>query len=100
MLAYPFVTEQRERHLRVAGRRARARGASSRTRSTGPSPFLRTSLLPGLIEIAKRNLSRGLVDLELYEVGTVFLPAPDGTFGSVALPPGAALSAARTCCPA
>ena len=52
---------------------------------------LRTSLLPGLIEIAKRNLSRGLVDLELYEVGTVFLPAPDGTFGSVSLPPGAAL---------
>jgi phenylalanyl-tRNA synthetase beta chain len=57
----------------------------------GTVPYLRTSLLPGLIEIAKRNLSRGLVDLALYEIGTVFLPAPDGTFGSLALPPGAAL---------
>ena len=39
------------------------------------APYLRTSLLPGLLEIAKRNLARGLVDLNVYELGTVFRPA-------------------------
>ncbi|WP_187976394.1 phenylalanine--tRNA ligase subunit beta [Mycetocola sp. JXN-3] len=37
-------------------------------------PFLRTSVLPGLIGVAKRNLARGLVDLSIYETGLVFRP--------------------------
>ncbi|MDE2387079.1 MAG: phenylalanine--tRNA ligase subunit beta [Actinomycetales bacterium] len=36
---------------------------------------MRVSLLPGLLEAAKRNLSRGLTDLALVEEGRVFLPA-------------------------
>ena len=36
--------------------------------------FLRTSVLPGLIEVAKRNHSRGFRDLALFEAGLVFLP--------------------------
>lgn len=36
---------------------------------------MRVSLLPGLIEAAKRNLSRGLTDLALVEEGSVFLPS-------------------------
>ena len=51
------------------------------------APYLRRSLLPGLMEMAKRNLSRGLVDLRLYETGVVFLPGD--TMGSATLPPGA-----------
>ena len=47
---------------------------------------LRTSLLPGLIETARRNLSRGLTDLALFEVGTVFLPEAGRTYGSAELP--------------
>ena len=35
---------------------------------------LRTSMLPGLIDAAKRNISRGLVDLAIFEEGSVFLP--------------------------
>lgn len=35
---------------------------------------MRTSMLPGLLEAAKRNLSRGLVDLAIFEEGSVFLP--------------------------
>jgi phenylalanyl-tRNA synthetase beta chain len=38
-------------------------------------PELRLSLLPGLIDAAKRNLSRGLTDLALFEEGSVFLPS-------------------------
>jgi len=55
------------------------------------APFLRTSLLPGLIDAAKRNLARGLVDLTIYESGTVFRPVAGAEFGSRELPPGAAL---------
>ncbi|WP_022901661.1 phenylalanine--tRNA ligase subunit beta [Humibacter albus] len=53
-------------------------------------PFLRTSLLPGLIETAKRNLSRGLTDLALYEIGLVFRPEGE-VRGTADLPAGAAL---------
>ena len=52
--------------------------------------YLRVSLLPGLIEQAKRNLSRGLVDLALYEIGQVFRPEPATQYGSAVLPLGTA----------
>lgn len=58
------------------------------------SPYLRTSLLPGLLDAAKRNLARGLVDLKVYELGTVFRPS-EGSIGSETLPPGAALPGAE-----
>ncbi|CAN5593902.1 phenylalanine--tRNA ligase subunit beta [soil metagenome] len=51
-------------------------------------PYLRTSLVPGLIEIARRNLSRGLVDLALYELGSTFRPEPGVSYGSGTLPSG------------
>ena len=36
---------------------------------------MRTTMLPALIEAAKRNISRGLTDLNIFEAGSVFLPA-------------------------
>ena len=50
--------------------------------------WLRTSLLPGLVTVARRNLSRGLTDLAIFEVGTVFLPESGRSYGSDALPAG------------
>jgi phenylalanyl-tRNA synthetase beta chain len=38
---------------------------------------MRTSLLPGLVAAAARNLARGVPDVALYEVGPVVLRAPD-----------------------
>jgi phenylalanyl-tRNA synthetase beta chain len=39
---------------------------------------MRTSMLPGLVEAAKRNVSRGLTDVALFEVGpVVHRPAAD-----------------------
>ncbi len=35
---------------------------------------MRTSMLPGLIDAAKRNFSRGLTDLAIFEEGSVFEP--------------------------
>jgi phenylalanyl-tRNA synthetase beta chain len=39
------------------------------------SPYLRTTLLPGLFAAAVRNISRGNDDLALFEAGLVFLAA-------------------------
>jgi phenylalanyl-tRNA synthetase beta chain len=42
------------------------------------APELRTTLLPGLADVARRNLARGLAGVAVYELGAVFLPAgPD-----------------------
>jgi phenylalanyl-tRNA synthetase beta chain len=37
-------------------------------------PLLRTTLLPGLLATARRNISRGFADLALFETGLVFRP--------------------------
>lgn len=47
--------------------------------------FLRTSILPGLIDTARRNHSRGFRDLALFEAGLVFHPV--GTLGTDSIPP-------------
>jgi phenylalanyl-tRNA synthetase beta chain len=52
------------------------------------APFLRTTLIPGMLEIARRNLSRGLTNLALFEVGVVFQPVSGASYGSGALPFG------------
>ncbi|MEO7722546.1 MAG: phenylalanine--tRNA ligase subunit beta [Pseudolysinimonas sp.] len=50
--------------------------------------LLRRSMLPGLIEIARRNLSRGMTDLALFEIGTVFLPQAGLVYGTDFIPAG------------
>src|SRR4051795_4535289 len=50
--------------------------------------LLRRSVLPGLIEIARRNLSRGMTDLALFEIGTVFLPDAGVVYGTDFIPIG------------
>lgn len=45
----------------------------------GTAPLLRTTLLPGLVTVAQRNLSRGLTDIAIFELGAVYLPS--GTVG-------------------
>ncbi|MEV4738205.1 MULTISPECIES: phenylalanine--tRNA ligase subunit beta [unclassified Microbacterium] len=53
----------------------------------GAAPFLRRSLVPGLLQIAHRNISRGLTDLALFETGVVFLPEPGVEYGTAEVPP-------------
>jgi phenylalanyl-tRNA synthetase beta chain len=45
-------------------------------------PELRTTLLPGLAEVAARNLARGLDGVAVHELGAVFLPDPDDVLPS------------------
>ncbi len=53
-------------------------------------PFLRQSLLPGLIDAAARNVSRGFVNLAISEVGSVFFAQADAVVGTDFMPPLAA----------
>ncbi len=53
----------------------------------GQAPFLRRSLVPGLLRVAHRNVARGLTDLALFETGAVFLPEPGVTYGTEFVPP-------------
>jgi phenylalanyl-tRNA synthetase beta chain len=89
VLAYPFVSEERNDLFGSADDEP-----VPAVRLANPldakAPYLRTSLLPGLIEVAQRNLSRGLIDLSIYEIGLVFRPGT-GEYGTPELPPGAVL---------
>lgn len=53
----------------------------------GQAPFLRRSLIPGLLQVAHRNVARGFTDLALFETGSVFLPAPGVAYGTPHVPP-------------
>ena len=87
VLSYPFVSERANDAFGGS-----VEGAVPAIRLANPldgeAPFLRTSLLPGLIGIAHRNLSRGLVDLAIYEIGSVFRPEAGARYGSGDLPSG------------
>lgn len=47
---------------------------------------LRRSLIPGLTRIAHRNIARGLTDLALFEIGTVYLPEAGANYGVAEVP--------------
>ena len=67
---YPFVSETTLKAMGYTGERASA------FRIINPmsedAPLLRTHLVPGLIQAASLNLSRGARDFGLFEVGSVF----------------------------
>jgi phenylalanyl-tRNA synthetase beta chain len=94
VLSFPFVSEH-DNDLFGAAEPGGVRAVKLANALDATTPYLRTSLLPGLIDAAKRNLARGLVDLSLYETGTVFLPG-DGPLGAVELPVGAELPSEET----
>ncbi|MBF4609532.1 phenylalanine--tRNA ligase subunit beta [Curtobacterium sp. VKM Ac-1393] len=53
--------------------------------------LLRRSGVPALVDAARRNVSRGLLDVALYETSRVFLPVAGVTLGTDEVPAGAAL---------
>ena len=87
-IAFPFVSEQvNDLHGSADGSRQPAVRLANALDQT--APFLRRSLIPGLLQTAHRNLARGTTDLSLFEVGTVFLPEPGVTYGTDYNPPRA-----------
>lgn len=85
VLAFPFVSEAENTQFGgVDGH------AVASVRLANPLdatvPYLRRSLLPGLVQVVRRNHSRGLVDLRVFELGLVFLPESGRVYGSAELP--------------
>lgn len=84
--SFPFTTqEQNDLHGSPSG--AHLSGIRLANPLDGQLPFLRRSLVPGLMQTAHRNISRGLVDLALFEVGSVFTPEEGVVYGTDIVPP-------------
>jgi len=89
VMAYPFLSQAA---TQLFGSRTGEPVTAMRVANPldAEAPLLRTTLIPGLLDIARRNLSRGLLDLALFETGLVFLPEPGVEYGQIELPPGGA----------
>ncbi len=85
VLAYPFVSKGSNDTFGVADPGAGREAVKLANPLSEEFGFLRTSVLPGLIDIAKRNHSRGFNDLALFESGLVFLPSD--AMGTPSIPP-------------
>jgi phenylalanyl-tRNA synthetase beta chain len=83
VLNYPFLSSEQNEYF-TSDATSKVKLANAMQEEINE---LRLSLLPGLLDAAKRNLSRNLVDLSIFEIGLVFQPAssvepvslPDGT---------------------
>jgi phenylalanyl-tRNA synthetase beta chain len=84
VLPVPFVSAEALRRLGMPTEALRLANPLS-----DEEPFMRPSLLPGLLATLRRNLGRGSRDAALFELGLVFLPTntePPPVLG-VATPP-------------
>ena len=82
VLTYPFVSQEANGYFSNHDMRVVLANPMQEE-----SNQLRLSLLPGLIDAARRNLSRGLTDLAIFEEGSVFVPT--ASFGKPFELPGA-----------
>jgi len=85
VLAYPFVSKAANETFGVAEEGAPRTAVKLANPISEEHGYLRTSVLPGLLEVAKRNHSRGFRDLAVFEAGMVFLPGD--TLGTPSIPP-------------
>lgn len=84
--AFPFTTEaHNDLHGSASGEHLPSIKLANPL--DGQAPFLRRSLIPGLLQIAHRNIARGLTDLAIFETGAVFLPEPGIVYGTDEVPP-------------
>lgn len=67
---YPFLSDATMQVMGYTGERAQAFRLANPI--SEDAPLLRTHLIPGLIEAAQRNMSRGARDFSLFEMGAIF----------------------------
>jgi len=79
---YPFLSQAALDQLGLDPDDPRRRTLRLANPISEEAPELRTTLLPGLAEVARRNLARGLAGVAVYELGAVFLPPEGGPEGS------------------
>jgi phenylalanyl-tRNA synthetase beta chain len=84
--SFPFTTaEQNDLHSSADG--SHVPSVKLANPLDGQAPYLRRSLVPGMLQVAHRNASRGFTDLALFEAGVVFVPEPGVEYGTPFVPP-------------
>ena len=76
VVTYPFVAADIGERLMFEASDARQPAVRLANPVSEQEPYLRPTLLPGLLAAAARNVARGTADVAIYEVGPVFRPAP------------------------
>jgi len=74
VLTYPFLSQADLDRLELRPDDHRRHTLRLRNPISEERPELRTTLLPGLAEVAARNLAKGVAGVAAYEIGAVFLP--------------------------
>jgi phenylalanyl-tRNA synthetase beta chain len=75
--SYPFLSQAAFDRLGLPADDPRRQTLRLANPISEEAPELRTTMLPGLAEAARRNLARGLEGVAIYELGAVFLPDPE-----------------------
>lgn len=78
VLTYPFTGDADLDALQLPTDDARRVTARLANPLSDEQPMLRGTLIPGLVAAAQRNLGRGITDLRIFELGSVFR----GTLGA------------------
>ncbi|OFW66846.1 MAG: phenylalanine--tRNA ligase subunit beta [Actinobacteria bacterium RBG_16_68_21] len=73
ILSFDFIAARSLEGLRLAPDDPRSRPIRLRNPLNEEQEFLRTTLLPGLLDGLRRNVQRNRPDVALFEVGSVFL---------------------------
>jgi len=74
VLSYPFIGDIHDL-LEIPTDDARRQTVRLANPLAEDAPYLRTSVLDSLVDVARRNVSRGLTDVAVFEVGSVTHPA-------------------------
>ena len=102
VLSYPFIGDVHDL-LEIPDADPRRQTVRLANPLAEDAPYLRTSVLDSLVEVARRNVSRGLTDVAVFEVGSVTHPAgtvPAPIPGTGNRPSDAELAALRAGIPA
>jgi phenylalanyl-tRNA synthetase beta chain len=74
VISFPFVSQAEFDKLRVPEGDARRHLLALANPLSAEEPYLTTTLLPGLLKIASRNVGLGNSEVSLFEIATVTLP--------------------------
>ena len=77
VLSYPFVAPSRHDELSLPDADPRRVALRLVNPLSDEQPLLRTNVLSTLVDVARRNLSRGARDLAIFEIGRVYRPLGD-----------------------
>ncbi|CAB4913313.1 unannotated protein [freshwater metagenome] len=73
VLNYPFMSVSDFEALRLPSDDLRRRTPVLANPLSAEAPFMRSTLLPGVLAAARRNRGRGLEDIAIWELGRVFV---------------------------